>query len=159
MSNASPRPPETSQLDLEKGFIIVGAVLALIVILTVCRLCFNVVLIDVCILHDLQSARQQLKDALDLVLCRRWRPEQGERSRPAEMNAASMNGSIEMNLVEWNSILAGISTEERTEVLNSMLVSKVRRDCSTFQCRLDALFGIYSSDCFRDPYETDHYGR
>lgn len=134
-SNGTPQLPDTDEVSGDEVLILIGAITGLLVGLFalryVCVFC-----IDLCILRDTRLMCLQLKAFL-----RRYGL--GDRGRNDEQNSDGRHGDVEMPTPSMirteangmSSLLRGLTKEQRTAVLESVLPSKVAsaRDLSSWR--------------------------
>ena len=111
-SNGTPTFPDPNELTVREALVIVGAVVALMVVLVILRFSCNI-WIDLCILEDYASARRQVRNCWNrFCLCCPI------RERPPDDN----NG---MELVDLNALMLRLSPDEKNALFDSILKTKV----------------------------------
>jgi hypothetical protein len=122
-SNTGATPPDlaTADLDLKKGFAVVGIVVAFMLAMVVLR--FGCVLfIDVAILGE--SADSLIRPLSEIRRCifPWWHP----RTQPQDLSSPQENSrNNETELVNMDRLLMGLTPQQKQELLSSILASKV----------------------------------
>ena len=136
MSDVSPRLPDIAEFSFREGLIVVVSVCGLLSLFVFLRLICNVSL-DICILCDVEQARRSFS-AWNDFWCPCFRRQRMVNPQPEEgqvqQQAQSQVGAIPPP--DLNSLLSGLSKEERVQILGSLLPFKV---CSTYRTRLCTL--------------------
>lgn len=113
-----------SDLDLKKGFALVGIVLLFLCCLVVCRFGCNLC-IDVVILRDNGSLIRALSE-IRRWFFPRWHPRVVIVDLPTTTTPASSPGpEAELELVNMDRLLSGLTPKQKQELLASILTSKI----------------------------------
>jgi hypothetical protein len=111
----------SADVDLKKGFAVIGIVLAFLLALVVLRFgC--IVFIDIVILQDSDSLVRTLSEIRRYLL-----PWSHPRTQPHDMSSPHSAMTNEAELVTMDKLLTGLTPQQKQELLSSLLASKASR--------------------------------
>lgn len=132
MSDVGPRLPDMNEFSFREALIVVTAVCSLLIFFVFLRLICNISL-DICILCDVEEARRSVSA---------WKDFYCPCFRRRLVNPQREEGQVQVEAVptlNLNSLLSGLSQEERCQILGSLLPFKVR---STYQTRSQIMYPV-----------------
>mmetsp|Transcript_2743 Transcript_2743/g.3914 ORF Transcript_2743/g.3914 Transcript_2743/m.3914 type:complete len:163 (+) Transcript_2743:97-585(+) len=135
--------PQVDGFTFREAFIIIGIVMALIISLLILRFGCNVIVVDLCIMCDLQEAKRECIKFRDHYLPyftttaaaaaattttnTATRPSgRGRRSEQLQEVQRIPNQETEIELMNLDSLMSGLLLQERWQVMQMLLPEKVR---------------------------------
>jgi hypothetical protein len=109
----------SADVDIHKGFKVVGIVLGFLFFLIVLRICC-IGFIDFAILGDTESLTRFFSE-LRRRLCPSWHP----RTQPQGVAMPTIPGTPETDIITIDVLLTGLNKQEKQDLLASILTSEV----------------------------------
>jgi Na+-transporting methylmalonyl-CoA/oxaloacetate decarboxylase gamma subunit len=121
MSSDTPRSNiDEIDIDIEKGFMVVGIVILFLIFLVILRYGCNIC-IDIVILQDSASFMRTVSD-----IRRRFVPWYHPRTQPQQAMPTSADVESGQELINMDRILTGLTPQQKKDLLASILTTKVR---------------------------------